>query len=252
MRALEVHGTFDVFKWGLDSRGFAPGANRRQTRNLPNPGGENCPSGGGNGTAKGKRGYCTPMNVWKLQSLRNQMSSLMLWVPLLIHPKLQSPMVTHPRKQEILWGLNPKAQQPPSKWHQSMGLGIHKEEWGDTKLLARILVPLPHRCQDPQWMGGAVPGEKASCGLPATQSPTWKEQLVEHSALSGWVEARRFPPSTIPGLSEHQGLRQDEMWHWLGPSRGMLCNHVLLQGDFVEPSKTSVGVKHTSLRWMVC
>ena len=72
-----------------------------------------------------KRLLCPPTNIWKLPSLRNQPSGLMLWVPVLLCPQLWLPMVTHPRKpRDPGKGLNPKAHQPPTQvapthgsWH---------------------------------------------------------------------------------------------------------------------------------------
>ena len=59
-RESEVHGTFNVSKWGQDSGGFASEANRQQTLNLPNPGGGSHPPGEGTGAIGGSRGYHFP------------------------------------------------------------------------------------------------------------------------------------------------------------------------------------------------
>ena len=123
--ALEVHGTFDVCKWGWDSRGFTPGANGQQTQNLPSCRGGSHPPGGGTGATGGSWGYHIPTwmsrNSWAWEI--NQ-ACLMLQVPLPLCPWLWPPMVTHPRTtRDPGKGLSPKACQPPIQVTPANGSG---------------------------------------------------------------------------------------------------------------------------------
>ena len=117
-----------------------------------------------------------------------------------------------PKTMRSWWRTEPQSPPAPnpsstSKW----GPGIYWEEWGDIKLVEKSSVLMPHGCQDPQWMGGAGPGEKTSCGLPDTWGPTKKSSWWDVPPCLAGLKVGDFLPLLFQGWQDIRVVRRDKM-----------------------------------------